>query len=135
MSIAQPGAGNKAFGRWGNVSIALEIQTRFGTLAIRVAVCYNHANVIAAATVCVERKAFREVIEMTVTVTPQIAAALNLSEDELLEQAFSSLLRTRNAWRCKLAWKSWRVTAQTRYLNWNRSSLVALCPNIPPGRI
>jgi len=30
---------------------------------------------------------------MTVTVTPQIAAALNLSEDELLEQAFSSLLR------------------------------------------
>lgn len=30
---------------------------------------------------------------MAVTVTPQIAAALNLSEDELLEQAFVSLLR------------------------------------------
>jgi hypothetical protein len=32
-------------------------------------------------------------MKMAVAVTPQIAAALNLSEDELLEQAFSSLLR------------------------------------------
>jgi hypothetical protein len=33
-----------------NVSIALEILACLGPFAMRVAVCYNHANVIAAAT-------------------------------------------------------------------------------------
>ena len=72
---------------------------------------------------------------MTLTVTPQFAAALDLSEDELLEQAFASLLRDKK-----------RLVLQTRLEILARygantlpelESLIAggVVPEPPPGKI